>query len=107
AATEKVSRAASAVVDREHRGQAAAALAAKAAVWSGLVAKDSGDLETAIEALWLASAEDDLIEARLSFQRGDVALQLGLFDVAAAELGRAVATADRSGALPQERARFL
>lgn len=106
AATEQVAGAAAVVREAAATGQAAAALAAKTAVWSGVVAKDSGDLEAAIEALWSARVDDDLIEARLSFQRGDVAMQMGLFDVAGAELNRAVSTAERSGALPQERARF-
>ena len=107
AAMDHVARATAAVPADGTGAQAAAALAAKTAVWSGVVAKDSGDLEAALEALWQANLDDDLIEARLSFQRGDVALQLGLFDVADDELSRAVATAARSGALPQERARFL
>ncbi|HZJ08057.1 MAG TPA: hypothetical protein VFD39_00005, partial [Trueperaceae bacterium] len=58
-------------------------------------------------ALWTTSIDDDLVEGRLSFQRGDVALQLGLFDTSERELDRAVRALDRSEALPQERARFL
>lgn len=107
AAADLVATAGAALAKTTANNQAAAALAAKTAVWSGLIAKDRGDLDVAIRALWTESREDDLVEARLSFQRGDVALQLGLFSLAGQELDKALAAAERSGALPGERARYL
>ena len=80
---------------------------AKVAVWAGLVAKDRGDLETALSEFESARPEDDLVGARVAFQRGDVLLQLGRFDAALSALSKAVEGAYRSEALPQEQARFL
>src|SRR5690606_29675856 len=48
----------------------------------------------------------DLLGARLAFQRGDVALRLGLLDTAQRELDHALEAAATYGALPRERARF-
>lgn len=87
--------------------QASTALTAKVAVWTGLIAKDRGDLPGAIQALWTSSLDDDLIEGRLAFLRGDVAVQLGLFDLAGRELDGAIAAASRSGALAEERSHYL
>lgn len=84
----------------------ARALRANAAVWAGLIAKDSGDPLRSLGQLWAADTGDDLMGARLAFQRGDVALRLGLHDTAARELGKALVLAETHGALPRERARF-
>jgi len=86
---------------------AARAVLAKTAVWSGLIAKDRGDLGAAITALSVDVDSDDLLRARLAFQRGDVLLRLGLFDGASFELDSAIDAAGSSGALAQERARYL
>lgn len=80
---------------------------AKAAVWEGLIAKDRGDLEEALAAFASAQADDDLVRARIEFQRGDVNLKLGRFDAAARALEAAVELARRSEALPQEQARYM
>src|SRR5690606_11071915 len=53
---------------------ASRAVVAKTAVWAGLIAKDRGDLLAAITALDEAVDNDDLLRARLAFQRGDVLL---------------------------------
>ena len=79
----------------------------KVAVWAGLVAKDRGDLETALSEFESASPEDDLVGARVAFQKGDVLLRLGRFDAALVALTRAVQGAYRSEALTQEQARYL
>lgn len=81
-------------------------LRAGAAVWAGLIAKDGGDLIGSLERLWAGDTEGDLMGARLAFQRGDVALRLGLHETARAELDHALAAAATYGALPRERARF-
>ena len=79
----------------------------KVAVWAGLVAKDRGDLAAALTEFEGASPEDDLVGARVAFQKGDVLLKLGRFDAALVALTRAVEGANRSEALTQEQARFL
>ena len=86
---------------------ASRAVVAKTAVWAGLIAKDRGDLAAAIDALDVPVDNDDLLRARLAFQRGDVLLRLGRFDSAGRELDAAIQAAARSGALAQERARYL
>ncbi len=82
------------------------ALRTNSAVWAGLIAKDSGDLIGSLEQLWAEDTGGDLMGARLAFQRGDVALRLGLFDTARRELDHALEAAATHGALPRERARF-
>ena len=82
------------------------ALRTNSAVWAGLIAKDSGDLIGSLERLWAEDTAGDLMGARLAFQRGDVALRLGLFDTARRELDHALEAAATYGALPRERARF-
>src|SRR5690606_15930223 len=52
-------------------------------------------------------AGDDLVRARVEFQRGDVSLRLGRFDAALAALDAAVELSRRSEALAQEQARYL
>jgi tetratricopeptide (TPR) repeat protein len=86
---------------------AARSVLAKTAVWAGLIDKDRGDLGAAMTALGVDVDNDELLRARLAFQRGDVLLRLGLFDGATFELDRAIGAAGRSGALAQERARYL
>jgi tetratricopeptide (TPR) repeat protein len=80
---------------------------AKVAVWAGLIAKDGGELELALREFESVDSDDDLIEARVAFQRGDVLLQLGRFDAAERALDRAVELAHRSEALVQEQSRYL
>ncbi len=80
---------------------------AKVAVWAGLIAKDRGDLEDALQNFASVTSADDLVGARLAFQRGDVLLQLGRFDAALGALDEAVSRARRSEALLQEQSRYL
>jgi len=80
---------------------------AKVSVWAGLIAKDRGDLEGALEHFAAVTADDDLIAARIAFQRGDVRMKLGRFDQALRELKQAVLLAASSEALEQEQTRFL
>ncbi len=80
---------------------------AKVAVWAGLIAKDRGRLEEALQAFSGVGSGDDLILARVAFQRGDVQLQLGRFDGALESLSEAVQRAYRSEAPVQEQARYL
>ena len=82
------------------------ALRTNSAVWAGLIAKDSGDLTGSLGQLWAEGTGGDLLGARLAFQRGDVALRLGLLDTAQRELDHALEAAATYGALPRERARF-
>ncbi|CAN5765246.1 hypothetical protein BH24DEI2_BH24DEI2_02900 [soil metagenome] len=80
---------------------------AKVAVWAGLIAKDRGDLVGALHDFGAAASADDLVGARIAFQRGDVLLQLGRFDAALVALSDAVVRARRSEALVQEQSRYL
>ncbi|MEJ2288452.1 MAG: hypothetical protein P8Y02_07355 [Deinococcales bacterium] len=80
---------------------------AKVAVWAGLIAKDRGDLEGALRNFGSVVTDEDLIRARLAFQKGDVCLKLGRFDQALRELDLAVELAHRSEALVQEQTRYL
>lgn len=80
---------------------------AKVAVWAGLIAKDRGDLVGALAEFESALASDDLIRARVAFQKGDVKLKLGRFDAALTELDDAVMLSYRSEAPLHEQARYL
>lgn len=80
---------------------------AKAAVWAGLIHKDRGDLEAAANEFDGVEVHDDLLQARLAFQSGEVALALGRAGAARAAFDDAVERAERSGALASERARYL
>ena len=80
---------------------------AKVAVWSGLIAKDKGDLSKALEIFSDIHPDDELIEARVSFQKGDLKMKLGSFDAALKDLNEAVRLSHRSEALVQEQTRYL
>jgi len=80
---------------------------AKVSVWAGLIAKDRGDLEGALEHFANVADEDELIRARIAFQRGDVRMKLGRLDQALTDLDQAVLLAASSEALEQEQTRFL
>lgn len=82
-------------------------VATKVLVWQGLIAKDRGELEAAAALFEQAHSEDDLVRARIQFQRGDVHMRLGRLDAAHAALDEAVQLAQRSEALPKERTRYL
>ncbi len=82
-------------------------LSARVAVWAGLIAKDQGDLQTALHEFSSLHPADDLISARLAFQIGDVHMQLGQFDSALSALSSAVHGAYRNEALIQEQTRYL
>lgn len=88
-------------------GRASRVAHAKAAVWAGLIAKDRGDLETALREFESVDRGDELIDARVAFQRGDVLLALGRFDAALEALDEAVRLARLSDALITEQTRFL
>lgn len=80
---------------------------AQARMWAGLLAKDRGDLHTAIDCFGPDSEPDDLVAARLAFQRGDALMRLGHFDRALEALDAAVELAQRSEALLAEQTRYL
>lgn len=82
-------------------------LSVKVAIGSGLVAKDQGDLEGALAHFARAVTDDDLLRARLAFQRGDVQLALGRFAEAQGALDEAVRLSYRGEAPAAERARYL
>ena len=88
-------------------GRAGRVAEAKAAVWAGLIAKDRGDLETALREFESVASGDELVEARVAFQRGDVLLALGRFDAALSALDEAVRLARLSDALITEQTRYL
>ncbi len=80
---------------------------AKVAVWAGLIAKDQGQLEQALAEFEAGHSGDDLIEARLTFQMGDIYMKLGRFDQALRSFNQAVSRSYRSEALIQEQTRYL
>ncbi|CAN5663467.1 hypothetical protein BH23DEI1_BH23DEI1_05810 [soil metagenome] len=80
---------------------------AKAALWDGLIAKDRGDFTAALEAFDVVGGSDDLMSARVAFQRGDVFMKLGHFGRALEALDEAVTLAQRSEALIAEQTRYL
>lgn len=82
-------------------------LHAKVAISAGLVAKDQGNMEQALREFESIRPGDDLIEARVAYQTGDVLLRLGRFDDALRRLDSAVELARRSEALISEQTRFL
>ncbi len=82
-------------------------LHAKVAISAGLVAKDQGNMELALEEFSKVEPGDDLIEARVAYQLGDVLLRLGRYDAALRQLDTAVELARRSEALISEQTRFL
>lgn len=88
-------------------GREARLAAVKAGVWEGMIAKDRGDLKGALARLDAVEGTDDLVRARVQYQRGDIAMRLGRFDTAKAALDFAVELAHRSEALAQEQARYL
>ena len=79
---------------------------AKVSVWAGLIAKDQGDFHTAIDHFSNVQTGDDLIQARVAFQKGDVLMQLGHFDAAVESLQEAVALSKDSEAPVHEQVRY-
>ncbi len=82
-------------------------LHAKVAISAGQVAKDQGLFSQALAEFDSVEPGDDLIEARVAYQKGDVLLRLGRYDAALRELDAAVNLARRSEALISEQTRFL
>ena len=82
-------------------------LGAKVAAWAGLIAKDRGDLPRSLEHFASIETDDDLVRARLAFQRGDVKMALGRFGAALGEFDDAVMRSHRAEAPSHERARYL
>ena len=82
-------------------------LGAKVAAWAGLIAKDRGDLKEALGHFASIETDDDLVRARLAFQRGDIRMALGQFGAALAEFDDAAARSFDAEAPSHERARYL
>jgi hypothetical protein len=82
-------------------------LHARVAIWAGLIAKDQGDLHAALDELAAVTPGDELIEARVAYQKGDILLRLGCFDAALRQFDLGVTLARRSEALVSEQTRFL
>ena len=82
-------------------------LGAKVAAWAGLIAKDRGDLVGSLEHFASIETDDDLVRARLAFQRGDVKMALGHFSEALGEFDDAVLRSHRAEAPSHEQARYL
>ena len=82
-------------------------LHAKVAISAGLVAKDQGNMEQALAEFSSVQPGDDLVEARVAYQLGDVLLRLGRYDEALVQLDTAVELARRSEALISEQTRFI
>ena len=80
---------------------------ARARLWAGLIAKDRGDLASALEHFSPVPPGEGLTAAREAFQRGDVLMRLGHFDRALAAFDTAVDLARRSEALVAEQTRYL
>ena len=79
----------------------------KLAVWAGLIQKDRGLAERALEEFTSVHAANPLVRARLAFQQADVLMLLGRLPAALKQFDLAVHLAERSGALASERTRYL
>lgn len=79
----------------------------RAQLWAGLMAKDQGDLDSALTHFANVPSDDDLAAARAAFQIGDVRMRLGHYDHAQRALTLAVERARRSDALATEQTRYL
>ncbi len=79
---------------------------AKVSVWAGLIAKDRGELDQAIEHFSNVQADDDLIRARVAFQQGDALIKLGKYDAALKSLEKALKLSKRSEAPLHEQIRY-
>ena len=88
-------------------GPASDSARARAQLWAGLIAKDRGDLSAALASFTPTKLADDLMAARVAFQRGDVLMRLGFFDRALEAFDTAVDLAQRSEALVAEQTRYL
>jgi tetratricopeptide (TPR) repeat protein len=88
-------------------GPDTARVRARAQLWSGLIAKDRGDLSAALASFRAAPSGDGLMAARIAFQRGDVLMRLGHLDRALEAFDTAVDLAQRSEALVAEQTRYL
>ncbi len=82
-------------------------LHAKFAIWAGLINKDQGKLKQALKDFSSMHLGDALIDARMSFQIGNVKMQLGQLNEACEAFNDAVKSAQHSGAPIQEQARYL
>lgn len=82
-------------------------LHAKVAIWAGLINKDQGKLALALEDFSSMHLGDALIDARMSFQIGNVKMQLGQLSAAHKAFDNSVILAEQSGAPIQESARYL
>lgn len=89
------------------RGREGRLVVVKAGVWAGMIAKDRGDLELALREFTSVPTGDELIEARVAFQKGDVLSMMGRFDAAMEELDHAVELARLNQAPSAEQARYL
>lgn len=81
-------------------------LAVRVALWAGLIAKDQGALQEALDRFRATKTNDELLRARVRFQTGDVLLRLGRFAEAHAALSEAISSAYAGEAPASERARY-
>jgi len=79
---------------------------AKVSVWAGLIAKDRGELNQALEHFNNVQADDDLIRARVAFQQGDALAKLGKYDASLKSLEKALKLSKRSEAPLHEQVRY-
>jgi tetratricopeptide (TPR) repeat protein len=79
----------------------------KLAVWAGLIHKDRGLPQRALEEFTSVQAANPLVRARLAFQQADALMLLGRLQAALKQFDQAVHLAERSGALASERTRYL
>ncbi len=82
-------------------------LAVRVGFWSGIVAKDAGNLAGALEHFYGVTTEDELFCARVRFQEADVFCRLGHLGRAHAALTEAVNLSAQGEAPAFERARYL
>ncbi|CAM3776453.1 hypothetical protein [Deinococcus frigens] len=79
----------------------------RAGLWRGLIAKDAGRWDEALDALASVPTSSPLLSARARYQEGDLRLRLGQPAAALAALRDAVARLETAGAGEEERARVL
>ena len=79
----------------------------RARLWRGLVAKDAGRWEEALDHLSAVPGSSPLLSARARYQEGDLRLRLGQPATAYAALSDAARRLKAAGANPEEQARVL
>lgn len=78
----------------------------RATLWRGLIAKDAGDWQAALQALQEVPEQYPLLHARARYQEGDLRLRLGQPEAARRLLEAAAEQLEHTAGSPEERSRI-